>query len=913
MNAYLIGTVMTIWGFHSLFVFLFRVGPQPLQLTSAREEAWRASALARMALKGVSNGSCSVPSNNSFLEVLTIQNSEMSITEDSPKVGKQGDQELDVGGCNEKISGSSNENMCRAGSRTARKLFIDDSHDDYGGLLHNSNNFEGEELTQLPDCDDGLAGLSYVDSQEPGELSQAYALDFVDRFLKDNAMESQQEFDHGKKTRGKLNSVSSAKGQQSLAKKANDRNMLGEAGVFDWDDNREDEGGGDIFCRRKGEFFDNGGHGRRSFTQPQKPGRSRLDEYRYHQEHSNVNNKRMGLAHSDSKLMLHKPKVNDKTVQEMNLKRNLADELNAESNDNPSGGHLETNVAKKDMPDMLNVGFDTQMAAEAMEALANHDANDDDQGRENRSKGSCRGSFSGKADNVKQPSSRKRVCLSSVGVASRRCKKAKSNSAKLSKESLISSEKHLDNVRKQSGIEIVRRKSERANLIAKECLTTSGSGNSDKMPSKIIRQRKAGGTLDRSCINESNRCNDSATLSGGSTVKKQRLRGEDGIYAPIAHRTRQSLVVNQLKNAENTSCALLEEINHPMEVYALENKSNCSTGILASAFLKEKSSTLGPNQSKEVENVKSSHHEQSTQRLTAYTNGSEIDALSCPRRRRSHRKLSDRENGSDNLDGAAEPSVWPKDIGQSVSRRKRSHYDAKSTLVDSNMKTKTQSADAVYGKSGEIDGKMISKDLAVAKAGRRSVRNSNASCPSSAKKVNARTDESPREKCKPSDSACTTTPVSCKTPENAASPVCMGNEYFKQSCKRNLSRSCLLKEIRSLSTAGPEPPSALKDSRKRRDMTDVRVLYSHHLDEDIIKQQKKVVCDFISLFLKKNWSWFELYHFFYSCPTDFGPARSLHCVFYYRCHTLHNRSICAYKEYVRGYCIWKTSGDTFMA
>ena len=807
--------------FYSLFIFLFCIGAQPLRFTTVCEGMFRASALARMALKGVSNGSCSVPSNNQTLEVLTVKNSETSIIQDPPKVGELVDQEPDVGGCNEKMKGSRNENVCRAGSKAARKLFTDDSHDVYGGLPHNSNNVEVEELPQLPDCDDGLAGLSYADSQEPGELSQANALDFVDRFLKDNAMESQQEYDHGKKSWGKSNSLSSAKGQQSLAKKANVRNIFGETGIFDWDDTREDDGGGDIFRRKKEEFFDSGGHGRRSFTQPQKSGVSRLDDYRDHQEHLKVNNKRMGLAHSDSKLMLQKPKVNDKTVQELNLKRNLANELNEESNDNPSGGKLETNFAQKDVPEIINVGFDTQMAAEAMEALfqgegiANHDAKDVHQGGQNRSKGSCRGSFRGETDNVKQPSSRKRVRPSGASSQSR---KVKSNSVKLCKESLISSKKHLDNVSK-----------------------INGSGNSDKMPSKIIQRRKAGGALDRSCIKDSNRFDSNATLSGGGTVKKWNVLGEDGTYAPVAHRTRQSLVVNQLKQAENASSDLREERNHPIEVCALEKKSKRSTGIPASAFLKEKSSMFCPNQSREVDNIKPSHHEQSTQRLTAYANGSEIDALSCPRRRRSCRKLSDPENGSDNLADAPE-SVRPKDIGQSVTKRKRPVDDAKSTLVDSNMKRKTRSGGAIYGKSGEIDGEMISKDLAGAKASRRSDRNSSASCPSYAKKVNARMDESPSEKCKVSDSACATTPVNCRTPENAASPVCMGNEYLKQSCKRNM--SLLLKEIRSLSTAGPEPPSALKDSRKRRDITDVRVLYSHHLDEDIIKQQKKVVCDF---------------------------------------------------------------------
>jgi hypothetical protein len=894
-------------------------GPQQFGFTSIRAASLRASGLAARRAS----------------EVLTVKNNDVSVLEDSTKVGEDVDQEHDVGECNRKMKGSENENICRVGSRTSRKLFTENSHDDYRGLPLNSNIVEGEELPQLPACDNGLAGLSYADSQEPGELSQANALDFVDKFLKDNAMAFEQEFNLGKKTRGNSNSVSRAKDLQSFAKKANDRNLFGEAVIFDWDDNREDEGGGDIFRRRKEEFFASGDHGQRSFTQPRKPGGSRV----------------MGLAHSDSKLVCHNPKVNDKAADGMKLKKNLVSELDQQSNDNPSGGHSVTNITKTDVPEILNVGFDTQLAAEAMEALfhgegiASHDANDAHQGMETNSKGSCRGSLEGETDNVinsKQSSCRKRVSPSEVRVASRQCKKARSMSAKLSKESSISSEKLSDHVRKQSRIELVRSKSKRANMIAEECLITSGSGNSDKMISKIIEQRNAGRTLTRSCTNESHRHESrdgSATIGGDGTVKKRHLRGDVGMHTPIARRTRQSLVVNHLKKAENASVHYREVINHEMGVCPLEEKSNSTTGIQASEALKEKSSILGSNQSREVENVKASQHGQSTPRLTANTIGSKIDALSCHQKRRSHQNLSGQENESDNLDGAREPSVPPKDIGQSVTKRKRSQRDAKSTLFNSKMKRKTRSGDApiyvqsrdidgkmisnnldnesdihqrnrshqnlsvqenesdnldgapepsvllkgigqsvtkrkrsqrdaksalidskmkrktrsgdapINGKSGDINEKMISNDLIGSKTGKHSDRSSNASCPSSTEKVNARLNESPREKCKPSDSACTTpTPVNCKTPVNTLSPVCMGNEYFKQSCKRNLSRLSLLKEIRSLSAAQPEPSSALKDSRKRRDVNYVRVLYSQHLDEDIIKQQKKVVCDFFSLY-----------------------------------------------------------------
>ncbi|KAG7996158.1 hypothetical protein I3843_01G145400 [Carya illinoinensis] len=765
-------------------------GPLRLGFTSVRVASLRASALAaRMALKGINNGSCSLPNKNQSLGV-----------------GEEVDQEH--GQCNGKMRGSKNKNVW-VGSRTARKLFTEDLHDDCRGLL-NLNNVEGEELPHLPACDDGLAGLSYVDSQEPEELSQANALNFLEGFLKDNVGEFEQA-DRVKKIGGKSNSVSSTEGLQSFAKKAIDRNIIGEAAIFDGDDSHEHEGGGETFCRRKEEFFFGRGHGRKSFTLPRKPEGSSLDEYRDHEENLDFNNNRTGLAHSDSKLMWHNPKVSDKTVQMMKLKKTLVSESDKEFSDHPCG-QSENNVNETDVSEMSNIGFDTQMAAEAMEALfhgesiANHDDKDVYQGNENNVNGSCRGSLGGNTNKVihsRQPFCRKGANLSDIGFAS--LKNLESMSANSRKESSISLEKHSDNVRKQSGIDLVRKQSKRVHLIAEECLTANGNGNSKKKISRTIEKRKAGGAFDRICTNESNRCDESAFLSGVSAVKKQHLQGKVGAHVSVSRQTRQLLVGNHLKKAENASGDGREELNYPIEVCALIEKSNSSSAIQASELLEERSSISGSNQSRRVRSIKSSQPDLLAPELIDCNNGSIIDSLRYPRRRRSNRNMSGQENGSDCLDGVLEPSVQLKYVKNSVSKRKRSWGDAKIPFVDSNLK-KTRSGHAsVFGKSGDVDVKIIIKDLTDAKARKDSKRNSDASCPSSTGKVNSRLDESPR------------------------------------SCKTNLSKPNLLKEIRSLSAAVPELASVSKASRKRRDMNDVRILYSHHLDEDIMKEQKKIL------------------------------------------------------------------------
>ncbi|KAL0323521.1 UNVERIFIED_CONTAM: hypothetical protein Sangu_1971400 [Sesamum angustifolium] len=104
----------------------------------------------------------------------------------------------------------------------------------------------------------------------------------------------------------------------------------------------------------------------------------------------------------------------------------------------------------------------------------------------------------------------------------------------------------------------------------------------------------------------------------------------------------------------------------------------------------------------------------------------------------------------------------------------------------------------------------------------------------------SKAEASPRERCGTSSSACVT-PATCTTPINNVSPICMGDEYHKQSCRKNLSRFSLIREINNLVTGSPGPYSGMKDSRKRKDITNIKVLFSQHLDVDVTKQQKRIL------------------------------------------------------------------------
>ncbi|KAF9587460.1 hypothetical protein IFM89_003399 [Coptis chinensis] len=127
----------------------------------------------------------------------------------------------------------------------------------------------------LPTANDQMAkdftrfflGLSYLNSQEPNELSQANALNVVDMLFSDDEMELPC-VNGGSNMRGKSPPVSNAKGAHILAQRVSRRNPVREVAVFEWDDSHEDEGGGYFFSKRKEELVGSSCHARRSYTQP---------------------------------------------------------------------------------------------------------------------------------------------------------------------------------------------------------------------------------------------------------------------------------------------------------------------------------------------------------------------------------------------------------------------------------------------------------------------------------------------------------------------------------------------------------------------------------------------------------------------------------------------------------------------
>lgn len=838
-------------------------GSVPRGFTSVRAAALRASGLAARAM--TLNGTKSGPLKQNDEE------NKISSIRGQSAVGAEVAPENCFGEYNE---GLRNETKCRVSRSTVRKLFTEDTFAEKSRSTNNiHSNDEGTDLSQLLACGNKSAGLSYVDSQEPEEASQANALDFVDRFLQVNMLEFDQEVDHGKTTKTKSITVSSAKGPQSLAKASNHRNTVGQSEIFDWDDNREDEGGGEFFCHRKEELFDHKHHGRISSSEPRKTRQadlkgSQVDEFRNKEEKLKIHHKIMNFVHSEPRLVRPNSKENDKIFQDdnMKIKKNLANELDEQLNAESSGGEFEATGA-----DMLNVGFDTQMAAEAMEALFygsslnNGDVHEACQGNHN-SKGLPKRERKNSAC-TKEDSFQKRAHPLDSGVITRQSKKMKGIGARLSKES--SGCARSKNVREQIDVEPVKAKPKRTKSNSQERFASRGSENVGKNPSKVTRKRKAEGTLERSHIDEVEGCHGLATSHSLISVKKRGLQEELGTFTPVACRTRHRMVVNQFERAKIASNDSGEKINNRRKAGPLKDRRKRSKAVDACKVSgdKERLSTSGSNGSGKLQSDKLSHHEQSDSKLTAISNGGKMDALSCPKQSRTHRNLLGRANSITDLDGPPKPFVGQEAIELFIPRQTRSKSKARGTFSGFDMKRKIQSSsnaslglssldqnsegillkqsldkpgagDAMLNRSSvNLNRKKISRDPTGERASKHSEGNSDAdpSSPAEGREGNAGL----REMCKPSGSVCTT-PVNSVTPTNAASPVCMGNEYVKQSCKKNL-RTSLLKEINNLTDTGPGPTSAVKDSRRRREISNVQVLFSQHLDDDIIKQQKKIL------------------------------------------------------------------------
>lgn len=685
--------------------------------TSIRAASMRASGLAAL----------NKASQRSKSPLCSTLSSEPDIEHRNKLLGRSPSHDLEK---HNLIDGPETGNRCRFGRATARKLFAEDAHAETNEANDNVNLCVAANSHMFSGLETELAGLSYIDSQEPGEASQANALDFVDNFLKVN-IECSDECDIGKSTGGKENPVLSAKGTQTLAKSANLINAVGERGIFDWDNNREDEGGGEFFRKKKEAFFASGG--RRLNSSSSRNGRV-LGVSR-DKKQPNIHGKVMGLVCSDSKLVVGNNKANDKSdnslgthIKDSNFRKNLLNELDKQSNLGFEHGTSDM-PTDKHVQETTEICFDTQMAAEAMEDLCfgllvtGHDSTKADEGCNHMPKGFYKGEAQEKSLAIR---SRKAPPLPNDGARTRQSKLKRIDGQ--SKEVTAVPLQHPAKVRKQRDTVPVK-ELKRVKSAGKKKVACNQSENLDNVLSDVAK-RRGEMSLKRREIDTT----DAPVASLDQiSFKKQCIQGALGNVTPVARRTRRSMRVNESDKVKDASSDLTEEINI-LTGFVPKGKRTCQK--------------LSPARQK----VGS----QSISRLT----------------RSKAATLSEQGKGSgDNNHGSDQANTLP------------------------------------YSEEA---------------------------------RASSRLEGSLRERIEPIPSACAT-PFSRGTPIKESSPICMGDEYLKQSCRMSRIRSSLIQEVCSLAPTGETLISPTKDTRKRRDMSLICVLFSRHLDGDIVKQQKKIL------------------------------------------------------------------------
>ncbi|RWR76590.1 mediator of DNA damage checkpoint protein 1 isoform X1 [Cinnamomum micranthum f. kanehirae] len=702
------------------------------------------------------------------------------------------------------------ETKTRIGKTMARKLFdeISPSGDEEMTSKANSPTL-GRDSPQLLVSDHAIAGLSYVDSQEPGEQSQANAWNIVDKFLSINDVQLSGEVDHGKTDREKSPPMSSAKGAKSLAERTDFKSPVGQAGVFDWIDSREDEGGGDFFSRRKNVLLEGSGKMLKSHTLPPKPKhrtfrqiQGAVDGFEEENASPQVHHKINSSTRSDSGsgLVLNRSTTKSQTSRTI-TKKNLLKEMGKALKTDVSGQKLETSVTCSGVQGICDVGVDTQMAAEALEALVcdlppNHDVPDAHLLKRNVTEGSI--GAARKNTSLKRVCVRKKVCSSSDSEGkARQCKQTKKLSAKLCR----------GNPSSQKQLKHSRAKETRGKRKQEENLNTGKSSNENvfsngKSPD-TVKKRKTEQELAGTHIHGA----DEHHLSSMSK-KCVSFRVLDGTVTPVAKRTRKPLTTNSLKMAENFS-----NHSHPMEVSILGSKSRGSGSVIdlpEPVTVKDKSLNFFADQVGKFSNNKTSRQEiKATEGLnekiprTGYMTG---DFISYPRGRRTRRRMPRECMHPESDHNTLSSGKLPKTSDFSV------------------MNEKIPLKDQITPTSGTLtrSGRKYGADYSL----------------SSVK------DAGGNDTIGQSNGKVQTSGTPCTTPSkelNAVSPVCAGDDRTEQSGRKILSRSSLMRELIRLGTQEVARTPAWKDMRRRRDMASVHVLFSHHLGEDMIKQQKKIL------------------------------------------------------------------------
>ncbi|CAA0825001.1 BRCT domain-containing DNA repair protein [Striga hermonthica] len=901
--------------------------------TSIRAASIRSSGLAARE-HGAKRNSCPSSSDKSSLEQETFKKGNTSVAQCSLESGMKNCHSDFRDVSTEDTGQLGNLDKCKVACAAVRKLFkdVEFAEVDQTEAYDINQTDDNANIYSEKGC---LAGLSYANSQEPGELSQAHALEVVDKFLDLNVMDIGDGVGATvQKAEKKTKIASGVKGSRELAKKSSAlKEVNGEHGIYDWDDSREDDGGGEFFIKKKELFFENGDGKKRCRTRSKNPNG---DE----KERNCTKSKQKDLAYSDSGPMLRKTRTKGKTsfnsversVAQNYITKDLIDErLNVEVEPNL----VETEKNKDNNIEMNDVGADTQMAAEAMETLCFEVQLSADNGTNNnpdtvkatrknqlsdiitahpekclseeRSHSPSIGVVTRKAKQLKmtrqitsdkpeamdltdlfnsrvkltgQKSEKKRMLEDhSMPVAHRTRKSTELGHSKAGAKSFVTRNDlnrlvciaRKRTASKDENTETVHIKNDK-----KSWLSRSGASHIDAVDNNLPEERvqKENLAVDHAdaqmtaeametCF-EVQLSEDNGTNNNPDTVKTTRknqssdiitARPEESLTDKRPHTPSIGVVTRKAKQLKRTRESTSDKpsvLPEAMDLTVLSNSRVKLTGQKSDKKCQledhlDFSVPLDHRTRKGAESVRSKAGAKS------FVTRSDLNRLACITRKRSASK-----------DKNAETVHVKNDKKSWLNRSAASHIDAVDNLPEERVRKENLAVDHVDAQChnprlkrlrkigtnfslGTGSGK-ITSDQNVEIGSSRHDATQNAT---DQEKVGASSSEKNDEKniaekfpdaTKTNNKLEASPPTDVsRIPANSVSPVCMGDEYHTQSCRKNLARLSLITEMNKAASASPGSFNRMKESRKRKDITNVRVLFSQHLDEDVIKHQKKIL------------------------------------------------------------------------
>ncbi|XP_058210298.1 uncharacterized protein LOC131322814 isoform X1 [Rhododendron vialii] len=670
----------------------------------------------------------------------------------------------------------------------------------------------------------------YNEYEEPGDSSQANALSFVDHYLSFNKVNLSKEVAPKKTRTQKSPPALCAKGPQILARRAILGTTFGISGTFEWDANEIDGGEGDRLKDTKNLILN--GEGPEATSVARCLSDTNLNVQSQMKQRDQCKEKFKGemidaYSSNSSLIVLNSEEVGDVLeASGMKFVKEMDDQLNAEASEQ----QLEAGGLRRDVPDTFDVGFDTQMAAEAMEALfyappPNSNVHSTPQDPENMVEDSSKCS-TGKCSNS--------------GVTARKLKPKNKPSKKLSGKIIRSSRKD-----KRSREELDPELPEVNKVKRRKSLGESppNAGNPSNVENhsrrssfKLIERRKEEKVTERDNINKVDN-----NLVSSTSVERR-------MFSALAHQNRSRSLVHPLEEAKNPTKSSEQRMSDVMEAGVLKkrkkNGQNADTFQVSS--LGGKRPKIGLRTSKKAKDVEVSKPAEDELDVGSHLTSNEWGYC---KGKRTHRNLPCHSNGVSDICLPSTVVKGEKGDKDFMDIHKKSQVDSETNCGSAESHKKSQGNSEISCFSFYVRRKRRSPACAhrilpspVEKSEEKSGKLDRVVLVSSADGANEsiELDIRSRGNAEFSLSKCPS-PVNFSEGVDLAPSILNGNEKGKQLLTRKISRFPLMKELNSLGFSGSLPKIRAKDLRQRRDMANVRVLFSNNLDNDIIKQQKKIL------------------------------------------------------------------------